>query len=53
MEVFVGILGAALALLAVFILYLGAVAVVFRFIALLRPQRAGTEREPSVPASAP
>ncbi|MCG6862553.1 MAG: hypothetical protein LJE70_14935 [Chromatiaceae bacterium] len=51
MESSIGFLGVALALLAIFMLYIGGVALVLRFVDRLRPTKSGSVQDSSVPAS--
>ena len=51
MEALMGILGAAFALLAVFLLYIGGAAVVLRLIEWLRPTKDATVRGSHISAS--
>ena len=47
METLIGLLGAALALMALFFLYIGGAALVLRLVDWLRPEMSGPKQEPN------
>ena len=51
MESLIGFAGVALALLAIFFLYLGGVALVLQFVDRLRPAKSAPDRDSGLPAS--
>ena len=51
MENLVGLLGAALALLAIFMMYVGGAAVVLRLVDWVRSTKSAHEQDPDVPVS--
>jgi hypothetical protein len=51
MEILLGFLGAALALLAIFFLYVGGAAVVLRLVDWVRPTKSAHDQGPNIPVS--